>query len=148
HAVAAEIVADERREEFEAYLHEMRRCTDVDRLSEGRDKTGVFLGAHAVNPATGERIPVYVADYVLADYGTGAIMAVPGQDQRDWEFATRFGLPIVRTVQPPEDFEGEAFVGEGPAINSANDEISLNGKGVVEAKAEMIDWLERKALGV
>ena len=75
----------------------------------------------------GQRIPIWAADYVLADYGTGAIMAVPGQDQRDWEFARTFDLPIVRTVQPPEDWEGDAFVGEGPAINSANDEISLDG---------------------
>jgi leucyl-tRNA synthetase len=147
HALAAELVAADRRDEFEAYLHEVRRSTDIDRLTEGRDKTGVFLGVHAVNPATGDRIPVYAADYVLADYGTGAIMAVPGQDQRDWEFAEKFDLPIVRTVQPPDGFEGEAYVGEGPAINSANDEIDLNGLGVVEAKAAMIDWLEQKGFG-
>jgi leucyl-tRNA synthetase len=147
HAIAAELVTDERRDEFDAYLSEVRRSTDIDRLSEGRDKTGVFLGVHAVNPANGERIPVYAADYVLADYGTGAIMAVPGQDQRDWEFAAKFDLPIVRTVQPPEGFDGEAFVGEGPAINSANDDIDLNGLGVAEAKAAMIDWLEQKGHG-
>jgi leucyl-tRNA synthetase len=147
HALAAELVSDEQREAFEAYLHEVRKSTDVDRLSEGRDKTGVFLGAHAVNPANGERIPVYAADYVLADYGTGAIMAVPGQDQRDWEFATKFDLAIVRTVRPPDGFDGEAFVGEGPAVNSANDEIDLNGLGVVEAKAAMIEWLENKGFG-
>jgi leucyl-tRNA synthetase len=147
HPLAAEVVADDQREEFEAYLHEVRRSTDIDRLSEGRDKTGVFLGVHAVNPANGERIPVYAADYVLADYGTGAIMAVPGQDQRDWEFATRFGLPIVRTVQPPAEFDGEAYVGEGPAINSANDQISLNGMRVVDAKAAMIEWLEQTGHG-
>jgi leucyl-tRNA synthetase len=147
HPVAAEVVADERRDEFEAYLHEVRKSTDMDRLTEGRDKTGVFLGVHAVNPANGERIPVYAADYVLADYGTGAIMAVPGQDQRDWEFADKFGLPIVRTVQPPEEFDGEAYVGEGPAINSANGELDLNGLGVADAKAAMIEWLEQKGFG-
>jgi leucyl-tRNA synthetase len=145
--LAAELVIDGRREEFDAYLHEVRRTTDIDRLTEGRDKTGVFLGVHAINPATGERIPVYAADYVLSDYGTGSIMAVPGQDQRDWEFAQKFGLPIVRTVQPPEDFDGEAYVGEGPAINSANDEIDLNGMGVADAKAAMIEWLEQKGFG-
>ena len=75
--------------------------TEVERQTEGREKTGVFTGAFAVNPATGARIPVFVADYVLMGYGTGAIMGVPGQDERDWEFAERFGLPIVRTVQPP-----------------------------------------------
>jgi leucyl-tRNA synthetase len=147
HAVAAEIVTDEQRAAFDAYLHEVRKSTDIDRLTEGRDKTGVFLGVYATNPANDERIPVYAADYVLADYGTGAIMAVPGQDQRDWEFATKFELPIVRTVQPPAGFDGEAFVGEGPAINSSNGEIDLNGLGVVEAKAAMIEWLERAGHG-
>ena len=101
----------------------------------------IFGIVTALNPVTGEQIPVYAADYVLADYGTGAIMAVPGQDQRDWEFAKTFDLPIVRTVQPDEGFEaagGEAFTGEGRAINSANDEISLDGMAVPEAKATII----------
>ena len=146
-ALAAELVTDDQRDAFETYLSEVRRSTEVERMSEGRDKTGVFLGVHAVNPVNGERIPVYAADYVLADYGTGAIMAVPGQDQRDWDFATKFGLPIVRTVQPAEGFEGEAYTGEGPAINSANDEISLDGLDVVDAKATIITWLESKGTG-
>ncbi|MGH3508452.1 MAG: leucine--tRNA ligase [Nocardioidaceae bacterium] len=145
--LAAELVSDEQREAFESYLAEVRRTTEIERLTEGRDKTGVFLGVHAVNPVNGERIPVYAADYVLADYGTGAIMAVPGQDQRDWEFAAKFDLPIVRTVQPPESFDGEAYVGEGPAINSANDEVSLDGMGVDEAKQVITAWLEAKGLG-
>src|SRR5262249_33442920 len=102
------------------------RKSELDR-QENRDKTGVFIRAPAANPATGPRIPVFIADYVLMGYGTGAIMAVPGQDERDWEFAEVFGLPIVRTVAPPADFDGKAYVGEGPAINSANDEISLDG---------------------
>jgi leucyl-tRNA synthetase len=146
-ALADEICEASQRAAFEEYRTEVQRTTDVDRLSEGRNKTGVFLGVHALNPATGEQIPVYAADYVLADYGTGAIMAVPGQDQRDWEFAVAFDLPIVRTVQPAEGFEGEAYTGDGVAINSANDEISLNGLGVAEAKAAMIDWLEQQGIG-
>ena len=121
--------------------------TEVERQTEGREKTGVFTGSFAVNPANGERIPVFVADYVLMGYGTGAIMAVPGQDERDWEFAERFDLPIVRTVEPPPDWTGEAYLGDGPAINSANDEISLDGLGVVDAKAAIIGWLEAKGLG-
>ena len=145
--LAGEIVAPEQREAFEAYLEKVKSETEIDRLSTERDKTGVFLGVYATNPVNGEKIPVWAADYVLADYGTGAIMAVPGQDQRDWEFAEKFGLPIVRTVQPPEDFEGRAYVGEGPAINSANDEVSLNGLPVAEAKTRIIDWLEAKGLG-
>ncbi len=96
---------------------------------------------------TGEQIPVYAADYVLADYGTGAIMAVPGQDQRDWDFAKVFDLPVVRTVQPPAGFEGEAFTGEGPAVNSANDSLSLDGMGVAEAKRTIIAWLEERGRG-
>src|SRR4029077_14133031 len=93
------------------------------------------------------KIPVWAADYVLADYGTGAIMAVPGQDQRDWEFAQKFDLPIIRTVRPPDDFEGEAYVGTGPAINSANAEISLNGLEVPEAKSTITAWLEDRGQG-
>ena len=104
----------------------MRKASEIERQATDRPKTGVDLGVTATNPANGQQIPVWAADYVLADYGTGAIMAVPGQDQRDWDFAEKFGLPIIRTVQPPEGFEedgGKAYVGHGPAINSANDEI-------------------------
>ena len=130
-----------------AYRAAAAAKTEVERQTEGRDKTGVFTGSFAVNPVNGARIPVFVADYVLMGYGTGAIMAVPGQDERDWEFAERFELPIVRTVQPPDGFDGEAYVGDGPAVNSANDEISLNGLGVTEAKAAIIAWLESKGTG-
>ncbi|MFE3643111.1 leucine--tRNA ligase [Streptomyces sp. NPDC059169] len=130
-----------------AYRKQAQTKSDVERQTEHKDKTGVFSGAYALNPVTGARIPVFVADYVLMGYGTGAIMAVPGQDERDWEFAEAFGLPIVRTVQPPQDWEGEAFTGQGPAINSANDEISLNGLGVAEAKAKITEWLVAKGIG-
>lgn len=148
--LAARLVTDEQRPAYEAYLDEVRKASDIDRLATDRPKTGVFLGVHAVNPVTGESIPVWAADYVLADYGTGAIMAVPGQDQRDWDFAEVHGLPVVRTVEPPADFEqsgGKAFTGAGPAINSANDEISLNGLDVDDARRTIIDWLETKGLG-
>jgi leucyl-tRNA synthetase len=131
-----------------AYRRTAELKTDLERHTEGRENTGVWTGAYATNPVNGEVIPVFVADYVMMGYGTGAIMAVPGQDERDWEFAARFGLPIVRTVQPPADWDGEAYVGEGAAINSANDEISLNGLPVAAAKAATIDWLEAKGLGV
>ncbi len=145
--LAAEICRPEQRKAFDAYLEQVHRTTDIDRLTEGRDKTGVFLGVRAVNPVTGQSVPVYAADYVLADYGTGAIMAVPGQDQRDWDFAVTFDLPIVRTVQPSKGFEGDAFTGDGPAVNSANDEIDLDGMSVDEAKSTIIDWLERTGKG-
>ncbi|MFI9582135.1 leucine--tRNA ligase [Streptomyces sp. NPDC052236] len=130
-----------------AYRKQAQTKSDVERQTEHKDKTGVFTGAYALNPVTGEEIPVFVADYVLMGYGTGAIMAVPGQDQRDWEFAEAFGLPIIRTVQPPDGWEGEAFTGQGPAINSANDEISLNGLGVDEAKTKIAEWLTARGIG-
>lgn len=145
--LAAELVTADHREAFDTYLEDVKRTTEIERLSTEREKTGVFLGVHAVNPVNGQRMPIYAADYVLADYGTGAIMAVPAQDQRDWDFAKRYDLPIVRTVQPPADFDGEAFVGEGPAVNSANAEVSLDGLGVDEAKSTIISWLEGKSLG-
>ncbi|MGW0552828.1 leucine--tRNA ligase [Streptomyces sp. NPDC002926] len=130
-----------------AYRKQAQTKSDVERQTEHKDKTGVFTGAYALNPVTGARIPVFVADYVLMGYGTGAIMAVPGQDERDWEFAEAFELPIVRTVQPPEGWEGEAFTGQGPAINSANEGISLNGLGVAEAKARITEWLTARGIG-
>jgi leucyl-tRNA synthetase len=117
--------------------------SDLERQSEGREKTGVFTGAFAVNPTNNARIPIFIADYVLMGYGTGAIMAVPAQDERDWQFATEFDLPIIRTVQPPDGFDGEAFLGDGPAINSG----FLDGLNVVDAKREMIAWLERTGHG-
>src|SRR3989440_6613043 len=117
--------------------------TEAGRTAEGREKTGVFIGAYATNPVNGAQIPVFIADYVLAGYGTGAIMAVPGQDERDWEFAEVFDLPIIRTVQPPEDWEGKAYVGEGPAINSS----FLNGLGIAEAKQKITAWLEERGVG-
>jgi leucyl-tRNA synthetase len=129
-----------------SYRAAAARKSELDR-QENKDKTGVFTGAYAVNPVNGEQIPVFVADYVLMGYGTGAIMAVPAQDQRDWDFATAFGLPIVRTVQPTDGWAGEAFTGDGPAINSANPEISLNGLGVAEAKRAITDWLVARGAG-
>ncbi|WP_445186646.1 leucine--tRNA ligase [Pseudonocardia sp. Cha107L01] len=122
------------------------RKSELDR-QENKDKTGVFTGGYATNPVNGAVIPVFVADYVLMGYGTGAIMAVPGQDQRDWDFAVKFGLDIVRTVAPSDGFDGEAYTGAGPAINSANDEVSLNGLDVADAKRVIIDWLAGKGAG-
>ena len=131
-----------------AYRLAASRKSDVERQVEGKDKTGVFTGGWATNPVNGASIPVFVADYVLMGYGTGAIMAVPAQDQRDWDFATAFDLPIVRTVQPPADHDpGTAFTGEGPAVNSANDEVSLDGLGVEEAKQRITAWLTAKGYG-
>lgn len=133
----------------EAYRKAAAAKTDVERQADTKEKTGVFVGAYATNPATGAQVPVFIADYVLAGYGTGAIMAVPGQDERDWAFAEVFELPIVRTVQPAEGFDGKAYTGDGPAINSAAPErgLDLDGLGVVEAKARIIGWLEANGHG-
>jgi leucyl-tRNA synthetase len=125
-----------------AYRRAASMKSELDR-QENKDKTGVFVGTYATNPANGAAIPVFVADYVLMGYGTGAIMAVPGQDQRDWDFAEKFGLPIVRTVRPAEDFTGEAYVGAGPAINSG----FLDGLDIDEAKKTIIAWLEEHGHG-
>jgi leucyl-tRNA synthetase len=133
----------------EAYRKAAGSKTDVERQADTKEKTGVFVGAYATNPVTGGPIPIFVADYVLAGYGTGAIMAVPAQDERDWAFAEVFDLPIVRTVQPSEGFDGKAYTGEGPAINSAAPDrgLDLNGLAVADAKARIIDWLEANGQG-
>lgn len=127
----------------EAYRLAASRKSDIERQVDDREKTGVFTGAFAINPLNGERIPVFIADYVLMGYGTGAIMAVPGQDERDWEFAEVYDLPIIRTVQPPSDFDGDAYLGEGPAMNSG----FLDGLDIDEAKARIINWLEINGAG-
>jgi leucyl-tRNA synthetase len=130
------------REAVAAYRRAASMKSELDR-QENRDKTGVFTGVYAVNPVNEARIPVFIADYVLMGYGTGAIMAVPGQDQRDWDFAESFGLPIVRTVAPGPDFDGKAYTGEGPAINSG----FLDGLNIDDAKKAIIAWLEEHGHG-
>jgi leucyl-tRNA synthetase len=145
HPLVESITTPERRDEVAAFVERVRRTTEIDRLSaEGPlERRGVFTGSYAVNPFNGEPVPIYLADYVLMSYGTGAIMAVPGQDQRDWEFAKVHGLPIVRTVQPPEGWEGEAYTGDGPAINSD----WLNGLHTAEAIEKATGWLEERGIG-
>ncbi|MEY2433799.1 MAG: leucyl-tRNA synthetase, partial [Acidimicrobiaceae bacterium] len=145
HELVEEITRPEHRDEVTAFVARVRKESEVERLSSegGLDKRGVFTGAYAINPFNNELVPIYLADYVLTTYGTGAIMAVPGQDQRDWDFAKAYSLPIVRTVQPPDDWEGEAYVGDGPAINSD----WLNGLHKADAIAKAIDWLEDQGLG-
>ena len=146
HGTPAEAVA--------AYRAQAASKSDVERQAEAKDKTGVFIGSYATNPANGERIPVFIADYVLMGYGTGAIMAVPAGDQRDFEFARAFELPI-RCIVEPTDGRGtdtstwdNAFgAHDAKIINSANDDISLDGLAVADAKARITEWLERKGIG-
>ncbi|AWB91758.1 leucine--tRNA ligase [Aeromicrobium chenweiae] len=128
-----------------AYRATAAAKTDLER-QENKEKTGVFTGSYATNPVNGEQIPVFIADYVLTGYGTGAIMAVPGGDQRDWEFAEAYDLPIIRTVEAPEGVEG-AYPGEGPAINSAHGDLDINGLGIDDAKAAVITWLQQHGAG-
>jgi leucyl-tRNA synthetase len=137
------ITTPEYKAEVNAYRKATSEKTDIDRMSDSKTKTGVFTGGYATNPVNGTQIPIWIADYVLAGYGTGAIMAVPAQDERDWAFAEVYNLPIIRTVQPTEGFDGKAFTGDGLAINSG----FLNGLAIKEAKAKMIEWLEAEGHG-
>jgi leucyl-tRNA synthetase len=132
-------------EEYKAFAASK---SDLERTELAKEKTGVFTGAHAANPVSGEKVPIWIADYVLASYGTGAIMAVPGHDTRDLEFAQKFNLPIVQVVQPPDaktDWRG--FVDDGTSVNSAHGDLSLNGLPTAEAKKKITAWLEAKGLG-
>ncbi len=120
---------------------------EEERTAEDKQKTGVFTGWFAVNPMDGREIPVFTADYVLMGYGTGAIMAVPAEDERDYDFAERFELPVIRTVRPPEDFEGGAWTGEGEKINSACADLDLNGLDKDEAKRRATEYAQEKGFG-
>lgn len=143
HPLLDKLTIQEFKNEVQEYRNSIKSLTEIERTSTVKEKTGVNTGAFAINPVNHKKIPIWIADYVLMTYGTGAIMAVPGQDERDWEFAEKFNLPIIRTVQPPSDFEGKAYLEDGPAINSE----FLNGLYVEEAKEKIIKWLEKKAIG-
>ncbi len=145
HELVEHLVTPEHAEAVRAITEEARHETDLTRLSsEGPlEKRGAFTGSFATNPYNGAKIPIYVADYVLAGYGTGAIMAVPAEDERDYAFALAYHLPIVRTTTPPEDFEGGSYAGDGVKVNSG----FLDGLSVEEAKQRAIDWLEAEGVG-
>jgi leucyl-tRNA synthetase len=171
HAFVADLTTDSQRAQVEEYRAKVARKSDLERTDLAKDKTGVFTGAYATNPVNGAKIPIWIADYVLASYGTGAIMAVPAHDWRDWEFANKFGLQIIRVVHPyadaievlesagkvpkgtladqssPPQAPADCYQEEGYAINSANSEISLNGLPTAEAKKKITAWLEEKGLG-
>jgi leucyl-tRNA synthetase len=144
--LARELCAPEHQAELERYLDDVRKLTDIERQSTDREKTGVFLGRHAINPVNGERIPVWAADYVLPDYGTGAIMAVPAHDQRDLDFARAFGLPVrvvVETGLPDPAQTGQATPGEGQLVNSG----PLDGLDKAAAIARIIEVLGERGTG-
>ncbi len=165
HPLVDELVSGDKIDEARAYQEQARRTSEIDRLSTEREKTGVFLGAEAINPANGEKVPIWIADYVLASYGTGAIMAVPAHDQRDFEFAQKFGLPIREVIRPPElafgtedgemrprpgplpEGEGitltQAYTEPGIMVNSAQ----FDGLPSEEAKEKIADWFEERGIG-
>ena len=144
HPLAEALSTPAQRQAVAAYRAAAAGKSDFERSALAREKSGVFSGSHAINPVNGARLPVWIADYVVMTYGTGAIMAVPGQDQRDWDFAKAYDLPIVRTVQPPPGWTGEAYTEDGPAINSA----FLDGLEVPAAKARITAWLQERGCGV
>ncbi|MEK4028405.1 leucine--tRNA ligase [Pseudobacillus sp. FSL P4-0506] len=142
HPFVAKITTDEQKEAVAGYLDKIKAKSDLERTDLAKEKTGVFTGAYAINPANGEKMPIWIADYVLMSYGTGAIMAVPAHDERDYEFAQAFDLPI-KEVVAGGDVEKEAYTGDGEHVNSD----FLNGFNKEEAIQKMIEWLEEKGIG-
>ena len=136
---------DDPKEAVEAYRASIAAKSDLER-QENKEKTGVFLGTYATNPVNGKQVPIFIADYVLTGYGTGAIMSVPAHDTRDYEFATAFGLPITEVVSGG-DITKEAYTESGKAVNSANDSLDINGMSKDEAIAAIIPWLEEQGVG-
>src|SRR5947207_14659779 len=145
HPLVDQVVTDpDEHARVAAFRTEVARESEIERLAADRPKRGLRVRAKIVNPFNGAEIPLFIADYVLMGYGTGAIMAVPGEDQRDWEFAKQYGLPIIETVKRPPGWVGEAYGGDGVKINSG----FLDGLTVDEAKRKAIDWLVARGLGV
>ncbi len=147
HPLVPLITRPENKAAVENYIRESALKTDLERTDLSKEKTGVPTGAFAINPATKKKIPIWIADYVLLHYGTGAIMAVPGHDERDFEFAKKFELPIVQVVKPLEgewDISSSAFVEDGVNINSSNEEVSLDGLPTEEAKKRIIQMVGRE----
>lgn len=142
HALVESITTAEQRDAVQAYIEQIKSKSDLERTDLAKDKTGVFTGAYAINPVNGAKMPIWIADYVLVSYGTGAIMAVPGHDERDYEFAKKFELPIVEVVAGG-DVSKEAYTGDGEHVNSD----FLNGMNKEEAISRMIVWLEEKEIG-
>jgi leucyl-tRNA synthetase len=148
HRLVDEITSAEQQNAIANYKTDVAKKSDLERTELAKEKTGVFTGAYAVNPVNGKQIPIWIADYVLASYGTGAIMAVPAHDTRDFEFATKFSMPVVKVVQPPDpQTVWQGFVGDGTSVNSAGPEVSLNDLPTPEAKKKITDWLDSKGLG-
>ncbi|MBQ8090354.1 MAG: leucine--tRNA ligase, partial [Pyramidobacter sp.] len=143
HPLVDKITTPDNKEAVEKYVHDAALKSDLERTDLNKDKTGVFTGAYAINPLNNERVPIWISDYVLISYGTGAIMAVPAHDSRDWEFAKKFGLPIIEVLKGDVDVQEQVYEGDGPHVNSG----FLNGMGVDEAIDTVIKWLEERGKG-
>ena len=143
HPILSRIVSEEQKQAVSQYQAEAANKSDLERADLNKDKTGVFTGAYAINPVNGKKIPVWTSDYVLMGYGTGAIMAVPAHDDRDYAFAKKFGLEIIEVIKSEQGVKDAAFTGDGELVNSG----FLDGLRVRESKAKMIEWLKEKGVG-
>lgn len=143
HPLALKLASGDFKEVTEAYVKEAVKKSEIDRSNDTREKTGVFTGSYAINPVSGEKVPIWVADYVLGGYGTGAVMAVPGHDERDFAFAKKFKLPVIEVVEKPTDAIDQIYTGEGILVNSGE----FNGLASSDAREKIITWLEDKNLG-
>ena len=137
------ITTDENKKSVENYIQETSKLSEIERMSTTKEKTGVFIGSYAINPVNGRKIPIWISDYVLSTYGTGAIMAVPAHDKRDHEFAKKFSLPIIEVLKSPVDVQETVYEGDGVHVNSD----FLNGLGKQEAIDRMIEYIEQKGIG-
>jgi leucyl-tRNA synthetase len=146
HPLVNTVTTAEQKQEIDNYREQTKKKSELERTALVKEKTGIFTGGYALNPTTKGKIPIWIADYVILTYGTGAIMAVPGHDQRDYEFSRQYNLPIIEVVSGG-DISNIAYTEDGLGINSANDEVSLNGLPTAQAKVRIIEWLERKGLG-
>ncbi|MBQ3650643.1 MAG: leucine--tRNA ligase, partial [Treponema sp.] len=143
HPLVAKLTSAEHKAAVEAYVESAAKMSDLERTDLAKEKTGVFSGSYAVNPVNGKKIPVWIADYVLISYGTGAIMAVPAHDTRDWEFAKKFGLPIIEVLKSEVDVQSQAWTEDGVHVNSE----FLDGLNKQDAINKMIEWLTQKGIG-
>lgn len=146
HKLVREITTDEQKGSVSAYCEQAMRRSEIERQGD-KEKTGVFTGAYAINPATGEKMPIWIADYVLGNYGEGAVMAVPAHDERDYEFAGKYKLPVVKVIDPTEDIDDDDLIdfydGEGTLINSGD----FNGISTSDAREQIVAWLEERGIG-
>lgn len=143
HPLVKKLVNSDTRPAVEAYVQAALKKSEIERMSESKEKTGIFTGSHAINPATGEKIQIWVADYVLSGYGTGAVMAVPAHDERDFAFAEKFGLPVIEVIERPDDSIDQCYQGEGTLVNSG----AFNGMRSEDAREQIVAWLEQQGKG-